>query len=355
MAVPPPGVVDCDVHISVPSTRALLPYLDEYWREHMVLRGMHETNDDLGSYPASSPLSCRPDWRPEAGPPGSDLGVLQKMMDAFGTEIAIANCLSVAHTTYSEDLAGAYARAINRWIAEEWLSADRRLRASLVVTVVNPEVAVREIEYWAKDDRFVQVLLLAMGEAPLGRKIYWPIYEAAERHGLPVAIHPGSNYRHPTTSLGWPSYLLEDYVAQSQAIASQLNSFFAEGVFVKFPELKLVLLESGVTWLPPYLWRANKSWRALRPEIPWNKRPPAEVVREKVRLPVQPFDGPPTDEAARKVLDLIRGDHMFLFATDFPHWHFDGTDALAPVFGGERSADLYRRNAFETYPRLGAH
>ena len=203
------GVVDCDVHISVPTTKVLLPYLDEYWREHMVTRGMQDYDDDLSSYPGSSPLSCRPDWRPKNGPPGTDITVLQKMMDDFGTEIAIANCLCVAQTTFSEDLAGAYCRSVNRWIADEWLSADKRLRASIVVTVVNPEVAVREIEYWAKDDRFVQVLLLAMGEMPLGRKIYWPIYEAAERHGLPIGIHPGSSARHPTTSVGWPSYLLE--------------------------------------------------------------------------------------------------------------------------------------------------
>ena len=59
----------------------------------------------------------------------------------------------------------------------------------------------------AGDRRFVQVLMLVMGEMPLGRRQYWPIYAAAERHGLPIGIHAGSSYRHPLTPVGWPSDL----------------------------------------------------------------------------------------------------------------------------------------------------
>ena len=44
----------------------------------------------------------------------------------------------------------------------------------------------------ADDPRFVQVLVLALGEQPLGRSVYWPIYAAAERHGFTVGVHAGS-------------------------------------------------------------------------------------------------------------------------------------------------------------------
>src|SRR5262245_1861644 len=36
------------------------------------------------------------------------------------------------------------------------------------------------------DRRFVQLLLLALGESPLGKSRYWPIYAAAERHGFSI-------------------------------------------------------------------------------------------------------------------------------------------------------------------------
>ena len=69
-----------------------------------------------------------------------------------------------------------------------------------------------------------KVLLLVNGEVPLGRRNLWPIYAAAERHGLPIGIHAGSVYRHPVTPVGWPSYYVEDYVAQSCAFENQFVS-----------------------------------------------------------------------------------------------------------------------------------
>ena len=185
------------------------------------------------------------------------------------------------------------ARAVNNWIAHEWLDCEPRLRASIVVPQQNSELAVEEIERCAADRRFVQVMLLVSGELPLGRRQNWPIYAAAERHGLPVGIHAGSTYRHANTPVGWASYLSEDYINQAGAFQTQLTSLITEGVFAKFPDLTFVLMESGVTWLPGYLWRLTKFWKGLRSEVPWVADPPATFVRERVRLTLQPFDGPP--------------------------------------------------------------
>src|SRR3546814_17555312 len=101
-------------------------------------------------------------------------------------------------------MAAGFARAVNDWMAREWLDREPRLRASIVVPPQCPELAVEEIERCAADRRFVQVLMLAMDEMPLGRRHYWPISAAAEKHGLPVGIHAGSAYRHPVTPVGWP-------------------------------------------------------------------------------------------------------------------------------------------------------
>ena len=176
-----------------------------------------------------------------------------QVFDRWHADIAICNCLYGVQLLFSEDMAAAFCRAVNDWIAKEWLDRDPRLRASIVVPMQNVEYAVDEIERCALDRRFVQVLVLAMQEVPLGRRQFWPIYAACERHGLPLGIHAGSAYRNPVTSLGWPTWYIEDYSRQSQGFQSQVASLVCEGVFAKYPKLKVVLMESGVTWLPGVL------------------------------------------------------------------------------------------------------
>ena len=175
---------------------------------------------------------------------------------------------------------------------------------------------------------------------------------AAERLGPPLGIHAGSSYRHPVTSLGWPPHYVEDYTAQSQGFQAQVASLVCEGVFVKYPKLKVVLLESGVSWLPAFVWRLSKFWRGVRLEVPWIDRSPAEIVREHFRLTVQPFDGPDDPAAVGKLIEHLQSDDMLLFASDYPHWQFEG-HAVLP--GGLSSALLQRirvDNPLETYPRL---
>ena len=36
----PAGGIDCDIHPAAPDMKALLPYLDDYWRETVVTRGI---------------------------------------------------------------------------------------------------------------------------------------------------------------------------------------------------------------------------------------------------------------------------------------------------------------------------
>ena len=71
MPAPLPGSIDCDLHPAVPSNQALLPYLDDHWRDMIVQRGVHAL--DSISYPNNAPVTARPDWKPASGKAGVDL------------------------------------------------------------------------------------------------------------------------------------------------------------------------------------------------------------------------------------------------------------------------------------------
>src|SRR6185437_10007291 len=98
--------IDCDIHPVVPNFRALLPYLDDYWRQTVLTRGIDLLNLDLTSYPPNAPLSARPDWRSPQGNPGSDFTLLQRQaLDGFGSRFAICNVLHAAQALFNADMA----------------------------------------------------------------------------------------------------------------------------------------------------------------------------------------------------------------------------------------------------------
>jgi hypothetical protein len=351
MPVMPAALIDCDLHPAIPGCMALLPYLDEHWRDEIVSRGLDDL--DLALWPRDAPLTARADWRPETGLAGGSVEALRaQILEPFGTGIGILNPLFGAPALHNVDMAAALCRAANDWVAREWLDRDGRLRAGILVPVESPELAVQEIERRAPDRRFVQVLMLGAAETQLGRRVNWPILEAAARHDMPVALQVTSSTRFAPSANGWPTYLIEDHVNFAQTFQNQLLSLIAEGVFTRIPRLRIVLLNAGIGWVPSFLWRGTKEWRALRREVPWVDHSPAEIFREHVRISCQPLDAPPDPADLAALLEMIGSDAVLLFSTDWPHWRFDGTDALPPGLPERLLPRLLRENALATYPRL---
>jgi predicted TIM-barrel fold metal-dependent hydrolase len=112
------------------------------------------------------------------------------------------------------------------------------------------------------------------------------------------------------------------------------------------------LLESGWTWLPAHLWRLTKYWRGLRMEIPWVDRSPTDIVRTNVRLSLQPTDSPPDRDSLLRIVDHMQSDELLLFSTDYPHWQFDGLNAVPDGLPADLVRKIALDNPRETYARL---
>ena len=347
------GIVDCDIHNMVPSAGALKPYLSERWQKHQELIGSRGQRGFLkyNIYPKVSEYAARVDARPPSGdPPGSDLDFMRKqLLDSIDLEYGILNTLHPgAGDELNEEYGAALARAVNDWQIAEWLEKEPRLRASIVVPYENAELAAAEIDRVADHPGFVQVLLVIRTKEPLGKWRYWRIYEAAERHGLPIGVHFGGLGGHATTSSGWPSYYLEDHTVMSMAFQSQVISLVCEGVFERFPNLHIALLEGGFAWLPPLMWRLDKHWKRLREEVPHLKKPPSEYIREHMWLTTQPMEEPPNPKDLLQVIKHLQD--RLMFATDYPHWDYDDPNRAFQVrLPGDLKRKIFSENARALY------
>ena len=51
------GAIDCDIHPSVPNIEALLPYLNDHWRDTISQRGVHDLQTI--AYPKNAPTNSQ--------------------------------------------------------------------------------------------------------------------------------------------------------------------------------------------------------------------------------------------------------------------------------------------------------
>ena len=142
--------------------------------------------------------------------------------------------------------------------------AIRGCKASVVVPYEDGEVSRAEIRKRAGDRRFAQVLFAEPHQrAARQASRYWPIYEAAVEAGLPDR-HPRLRLpaAAPMSSTGWPSFYIEEMTEHAASLQASVTSLIMEGVFERFPELKIVLIEAGFGWLPALGWRLDKQLEA---------------------------------------------------------------------------------------------
>jgi hypothetical protein len=339
--------IDCDHHPELDSVKDLYPYLSQHWRDYIDTYGTRAPAG--GYYPRF--MDHIEDARPPSGRrSGSEYDYVKtNFLDRWNMVYGILTPLSPAGRQLNYDLNIALAAATNEWLVAEWLDREPRYRSSIIVPYEDAPAAVAEIKRRAHDKRFVQVQFSGRPQEPMGRRKYWPIYEACAEHGLAVMSHAFGSYGHPITGTGWPSFYIEEHVGPAQAMQGNISSMVLEGVFDRFPTLKVVSVENGFFWLPALMWRLDAAWTLLKSEVPALKRAPSEYIREHVYLSTQPMEEPHKRQHFSQTLEMFGADDRILFATDYPHWDWDAPDMAFPI---SLPADLERKILVENAAKL---
>ncbi|MEQ9122553.1 MAG: amidohydrolase family protein, partial [Alphaproteobacteria bacterium] len=81
-------------------------------------------------------------------------------------------------------------------------------------------------------------------------------------------------------------------------------------------------------------------------------RHPLEIAKDHIRLTIQPRDLPEDPAVFERLMDHFDSDEMLLFSTDYPHWQFDGDDALPAGISPALARKICHDNPLAAYSRL---
>ena len=229
------------------------------------------------------------------------------------------------------ELSQAYCRAYNRWIADFCGPYRDRLIPIAHLSLGNPKAAAEEFRRAVNDGcQGAFVAPFTITHKPHGHPDHDPVFAAAEELDVPLALHPTFEPRGLNRARfhGMDRMPLIGVMA-SQILQQPLSTFFQFGVFDKFPRLRLVILESGSSWLGFWMDRMDEGYATwMGRTIPLKKKP-SEYVRSQVWI-----SGDPDEQATAYVVDYVGRDRFF-WASDFPHPDHGGKylDALERMVG----------------------
>ena len=144
-------------------------------------------------------------------------------------------------------------KAYNTWLYEKFLSKNSRLRGVALIPFQDIDAAILRItprgqRAWHAG-RHAAVQRRSDSRTTWEIKIYWPLYEEAEKLGCALAVHVGclSSHRswtrsatyYPVHALGHP--FSSDDSGVGHARARRIRSL---------PNLRVAFLEGGATWVP---------------------------------------------------------------------------------------------------------
>lgn len=213
----------------------------------------------------------------------------------------------------------ATAAAYNNWLEDLYCKKDSRLYGVGMLAVQEPLEAAKELVR-CKTGRANFVAMLLPGVTHLGKtygdKSFWPIYEAAEKHGMPLAIHGA-----PSRGFGFDhfrEFARVHALEHPVPLMVQLTDMIFGGVFDDFPNLKVAYLEGGCGWVPFMMDRLDYEYHSVF------------GVAARKRLRKKPSDYFRGDNfwvamelgesalSLKYTIDAI-GSERILYASDYPH------------------------------------
>jgi predicted TIM-barrel fold metal-dependent hydrolase len=264
-----------------------------------------------------------------------------KDMDEAGINMQVLS----AFLPYNESLSKAevisLARSTNDMLAKVVEKYPDRFASFAVIPLKDPDAATSELERAVTQLGLKGTLIFSGIEGKyLDERQYWVIFEAAEKLGAPLYIHPGQLL--PEMAKPYQVYPILTGAIWGFAAEAGLHAMrlICSGVFDKYPGLKIILGHLG-EGIPFFLSRIDTRWQKDKGMFKDNpshvelKKSPGQYFRENFYVTTSGMFWQPALQLVHSVL----GAERILFATDYPREEIKDTGkiiALMPISDGDK-------------------
>ena len=252
-----------------------------------------------------------------------DITTTLRWMDAMGVDYAclFPTPMLFLGTHPQVEIEVAMSRAYNRWLCEEILAKEKRIISMLYLPFNDPDATYKMVKDFGDKPGVVGFMVTSPRYKPVHDNAYMKTYRLMEEMGKPISFHAAYNWNDQSLQLT-NRFIGVHALGFMWFNMVHMTNWVVNGLPERFPKLKVMWIESGLTWAYSLMQRLDHSYKMRTSDCPQLKRKPSEYMRE-MYYSSQPMEVPDDPSILEATFKMINAETQLVWSSDYPHWDFD--------------------------------
>jgi len=252
-----------------------------------------------------------------------DIVMTKRWMDAMGVDYA---CLFPTPMLFlglhpQVEVEVAMCNAYNKWLCEKILAEEPRIISMLYLPFNDPEAAYRTVKEFGGRKGVCGFMVTSPRYKPVHDNAYMKTYALIEEMGLPISFHAAYNWNDQGLAMT-NRFISVHALGFMWFNMIHLTNWIVNGLPERFPRLKVMWIEAGLTWAYSLAQRLDHSYSMRVSDCPQLKRRPSEYMQEMF-FSTQPMEMPKDKSILEATFKMLKGETQLVWSSDYPHWDFD--------------------------------